>query len=438
MTDLIHDGGAKNIAISAVPSGNVLRRLMERLSCVGKRHLAAVCGLLLSLLMAGLARAQEPFILVQEYTAATGQWQHITYNPTPGVVLIDPLNDPKYSSPMPTLRFFEFDSPKDIDSIFWDWNVTYYDPNNPSKYITWIYGGGWVSPKDYLEYQTMAWPDIAGGSVTVTAEGFRCDGTKPENYLGTSFYILGNNQGQQLTDQQEVGEPWFFPNLVAQESLVNTTSGWIPGNQFFPSNATCAPSCVGYPTSNGSSSDVGVMQVSMQSWYGKLGQFGADNSKVYWNYGYNMQAGIGILAQAKSSGPTPPYTFWDNQKSQSVWTAVPATVFDTGTGQNTSTQFLCAGNQFAYAGGVNGEPSPPPTVILPASGPPWTNTSIGALGPWTFADAEWMTAYNGTINGYFISWAPQGHPNMWVVNYPYTSGGYTYDYVHKVCAQNPY
>ena len=124
---------------------------------------------------------------------------------------------------------------------------------------------------------------------------------------------------------------------------------------------------------------------------------------LYFNFEDNIEKAIGILDSLQSGA----YTFWSKQLTQSGDVPIP-----------TADDAACYGR----TGG---------SVVDSYFSYPQT-------GDWSFADAEWMTAYNGTVHGYFISW--NGVTFQWQVNYPWTSPttGKTYDYVHAVCARQPY
>lgn len=186
------------------------------------------------------------------------------------------------------------------------------------------------------------------------------------------------------TIKGELGMPWFVGSMISVESCYYD-------DQFSPNEGFCSRSenHPGHPLW-GSPDGIGLMQPDRT----QDGQYFIN--ATYWNYAVNMETANDVL-NAKKSGA---YTFWNNQVSQSNSTPVP-------TGLNTT----CDGSYFSYP----------------------------VTGSWSFEDAEWIQAYNGTWpNGYFIAWNEPSYPGQWHINYPYVYNNHTYDYVHQVCNATSY
>jgi hypothetical protein len=216
---------------------------------------------------------------------------------------------------------------------------------------------------------TVSWSGIlTGGSATVS---WQFNGVNQSSTLG--FFITGTNPPNSIVDTYALSGPWFVRNLIAWESRAWNLAPLGQYKQF---------DSLGYPLF-GAPDGIGLMQLEPPN------RISLDQD--YWSWPANVADGLATLNGKQASA----YSFWNTHLGR--WQADAA-----------------------------GPSHPVPESLFA-----FCDFKYPATGGDSYADSEWMKAYNGAVT-YFIYWIkstvgsnpPNGH---WVID------DSPNNYVHQVC-----
>ena len=205
---------------------------------------------------------------------------------------------------------------------------------------------------------TLGWPAgvSEGGTATITAQ---VSNGVPITF---SFHILGLNATQTVVDQNYSGAPWFFGNILREES---------GGRQFCLNGGTGCTVGNGYPVNSKNPDGIGLGQID------KVVNPTVPDC-VYWSFICNIGKAYSILSGFQNAAGLA----WTNQ----------FTAMEASEGTNS--------NNWVFPGTVN-----------------YAYGSFSYNGTTThpFSDANWIKMYNAGSKSYYVNWVPpsNGNPGYW-------------------------